>query len=123
MRQNSLRCACACCFWSKCALVLADLTCYAFSTGAGLSNKEVIEAVLSGSRLPAIAKCPRTFHDLMTACWSDAPKGRPAIAELHRRVAAVTRGLLRGSRDAGLGFLDVDDNEVSVMCMKTCESG
>jgi hypothetical protein len=79
--------------------------------GAGLTNKQVIEKVLSGSRLPPIAKCPQVFRDLMTACWSDAPKMRPTIAELHIRIAAITNGLLQGSTDAGLGFIAVK-NEV-----------
>jgi serine/threonine protein kinase len=96
----------------RASLVLT--TCWIFvPIGAALTNKQVIETVLSGNRLPPIAKCPQVFRNLMTACWSDAPKARPTIAELHSRVAAITNGLLQGSTDKGLGFIDAK-HEVSV---------
>jgi hypothetical protein len=67
----------------------------------------VLQAVLNGSRLPPIAKCPRAFHELMSECWRDAPKTRPTIAEVHSRVEVVTTGLLQGSTDADLGFIEI----------------
>jgi hypothetical protein len=76
-------------------------------TGAGLSNKEVLQAVLNGDRLPPITKCPQAFRDLMSECWRDAPKMRPTIAHLHRRTTAITNGLLSGSTDTDLGFIEV----------------
>jgi hypothetical protein len=76
------------------------------SKGAGLNNKEVMQALLNGSRLPPIAKCPRAFHDLMNECWRDVPKMRPTIAEVHSRIAAIMTGLLSGSTDADLGFIE-----------------
>jgi hypothetical protein len=80
-----------------------------FIAGAGLSNKEVLQAVLSGSRLPPIAQCPRAFHDLMTSCWQDAPKMRPTITDVHRRIVAITNGLVSGSTDADLGLVGAAD--------------
>jgi hypothetical protein len=72
----------------------------------------VLQAILKGSHLPSVPKCPRAFHDLMKACWSDAPKARPTVAELHSRVTAVTTRLLRGSTDVDLGLNYVDNVSV-----------
>lgn len=42
----------------------------------GMSNKEVIDKVISGYRLEKLEKCPQEVYDIILKCWNVEPKSR-----------------------------------------------
>uniref|UniRef100_A0A8C1BQM4 non-specific protein-tyrosine kinase n=1 Tax=Cyprinus carpio carpio TaxID=630221 RepID=A0A8C1BQM4_CYPCA len=47
-----------------------------------LENKDVINQLEQGVRLPKPEQCPPTLYSLMTRCWAYSPGERPSFAEL-----------------------------------------
>ncbi|XP_052002114.1 protein-tyrosine kinase 2-beta-like [Xyrauchen texanus] len=47
-----------------------------------LENKDVINQLEQGVRLPKPEQCPPTLYSLMTHCWAYVPQERPSFAEL-----------------------------------------
>ncbi|XP_026085834.1 protein-tyrosine kinase 2-beta-like isoform X1 [Carassius auratus] len=47
-----------------------------------LENKDVINQLEQGVRLPKPEQCPPTLYSLMTRCWAYSPRERPSFAEL-----------------------------------------
>uniref|UniRef100_A0A8C9TKJ9 non-specific protein-tyrosine kinase n=1 Tax=Scleropages formosus TaxID=113540 RepID=A0A8C9TKJ9_SCLFO len=47
-----------------------------------LENKDVINQLEQGVRLPKPEQCPPTLYSLMTRCWTYDPKERPTFTEL-----------------------------------------
>ena len=43
----------------------------------GMSNRQVIEAVSRGYRMPAPEGCPDPIYDIMCHCWKPDPNNRP----------------------------------------------
>lgn len=47
-----------------------------------MTNKQVIQSIGNGMRLPAPTNCPKALHELMLECWSLDPKKRPTFAKI-----------------------------------------
>ncbi|XP_042881314.1 tyrosine-protein kinase Src42A-like isoform X2 [Penaeus japonicus] len=52
----------------------------------GMSNKEVVEGVSRGYRMPQPSECPDQFYKIMTDCWHERPDDRPSFAHLKGRM-------------------------------------
>ncbi|XP_075709547.1 tyrosine-protein kinase Fgr [Rhinoderma darwinii] len=48
----------------------------------GMSNREVLEQVEKGYRMPCPSDCPPSLHDLMLQCWKGDPEERPTFEYL-----------------------------------------
>ncbi|OCT92027.1 tyrosine-protein kinase Yes [Xenopus laevis] len=48
----------------------------------GMSNREVLEQVEKGYRMPAPPGCPPSLHELMLQCWKGDPEERPTFEYL-----------------------------------------
>lgn len=60
-----------------------------------LENKDVINQLEQGVRLPKPEQCPPTLYSLMTRCWAYSPGERPSFAELVCKLRYVTTALVR----------------------------
>uniref|UniRef100_A0A8C1M497 non-specific protein-tyrosine kinase n=1 Tax=Cyprinus carpio TaxID=7962 RepID=A0A8C1M497_CYPCA len=54
-----------------------------------LENKDVINQLEQGVRLPKPEQCPPTIYSLMTRCWAYSPGERPSFAELVCKLSDV----------------------------------
>ncbi|XP_067312175.1 protein-tyrosine kinase 2-beta isoform X2 [Pseudorasbora parva] len=54
-----------------------------------LENKDVINQLEQGVRLPKPERCPPTLYSLMTRCWAYIPRERPSFAELVCKLSDV----------------------------------
>lgn len=54
-----------------------------------LENKDVINQLEQGVRLPKPERCPPTLYSLMTRCWAYSPGERPSFAELVCKLSDV----------------------------------
>uniref|UniRef100_A0A8C9WAH3 non-specific protein-tyrosine kinase n=1 Tax=Scleropages formosus TaxID=113540 RepID=A0A8C9WAH3_SCLFO len=54
-----------------------------------LENKDVINQLEQGVRLPKPEQCPPTLYSLMTRCWTYDPKERPTFTELVCKLSDV----------------------------------
>uniref|UniRef100_A0A8C1ZGZ4 non-specific protein-tyrosine kinase n=1 Tax=Cyprinus carpio TaxID=7962 RepID=A0A8C1ZGZ4_CYPCA len=59
-----------------------------------LENKDVINQLEQGVRLPKPEQCPPTLYSLMTRCWAYSPGERPSFAELVCKLRYVTDALV-----------------------------
>lgn len=59
-----------------------------------LENKDVINQLEQGVRLPKPERCPPTLYSLMTRCWAYSPGERPSFAELVCKLRYVTAALV-----------------------------
>ncbi|XP_067867845.1 tyrosine-protein kinase Fgr isoform X5 [Heterodontus francisci] len=48
----------------------------------GMNNREVLEQVERGYRMPCPTACPGSLHDLMIQCWKKDPEERPTFEYL-----------------------------------------
>ncbi|XP_037388075.1 proto-oncogene tyrosine-protein kinase Src isoform X2 [Pygocentrus nattereri] len=48
----------------------------------GMVNREVLDQVERGYRMPCPADCPSSMHDLMLSCWRKEPEERPTFEYL-----------------------------------------
>ncbi|KAM6427827.1 tyrosine-protein kinase Fgr isoform 3-T5 [Liasis olivaceus] len=48
----------------------------------GMNNREVLEQVERGYRMPCPGNCPPSLHDLMVQCWKKEPEERPTFEYL-----------------------------------------
>ncbi|KAF6730393.1 Tyrosine-protein kinase Fyn [Oryzias melastigma] len=48
----------------------------------GMSNREVLDQVDLGYRMPCPQDCPTSMHELMLQCWKKEPEGRPTFEYL-----------------------------------------
>ncbi|KAJ8016344.1 hypothetical protein DPEC_G00006240 [Dallia pectoralis] len=55
----------------------------------GKSNKEVLELLTSGFRLPCPSKCPPNIHRIMMNCWNHDPSLRPSFHALHTQLDGI----------------------------------
>uniref|UniRef100_A0A8C1TEW5 non-specific protein-tyrosine kinase n=1 Tax=Cyprinus carpio TaxID=7962 RepID=A0A8C1TEW5_CYPCA len=60
-----------------------------------LENKDVINQLEQGVRLPKPEQCPPTLYSLMTRCWAYSPRERPSFAELVCKLRYITTALVR----------------------------
>lgn len=49
---------------------------------AGMVNREVLDQVERGYRMPCPAECPASMHELMLNCWRKEPEERPTFEYL-----------------------------------------
>ncbi|OBS76191.1 hypothetical protein A6R68_17357 [Neotoma lepida] len=49
---------------------------------AGMNNREVLEQVERGYRMPCPQDCPISLHELMVHCWKKDPEERPTFEYL-----------------------------------------
>uniref|UniRef100_A0A673L1K7 non-specific protein-tyrosine kinase n=1 Tax=Sinocyclocheilus rhinocerous TaxID=307959 RepID=A0A673L1K7_9TELE len=54
-----------------------------------LENKDVINQLEQGIRLPKPEQCPPTLYSLMTRCWAYSPRERPSFTELVCKLSDV----------------------------------
>ncbi|XP_065110983.1 protein-tyrosine kinase 2-beta isoform X1 [Paramisgurnus dabryanus] len=54
-----------------------------------LENKDVINQLEQGVRLPKPEHCPPTLYSLMTRCWSHDPRERPSFTQLVCKLSDV----------------------------------
>ncbi|KAM4633527.1 protein tyrosine kinase 2 beta, b isoform 2-T2 [Polymixia lowei] len=54
-----------------------------------LENRDVINQLEQGIRLPKPQECPPAFYSLMTRCWSYDPRERPTFTELVLKISDV----------------------------------
>ncbi|KAF6731875.1 Tyrosine-protein kinase Srms [Oryzias melastigma] len=55
----------------------------------GKSNKEVMEILTSGYRLPSPTRCPPNIYKIMMECWAAEPSKRPSFHALHSQLDAI----------------------------------
>ena len=48
----------------------------------GMNNREVLEQVERGYRMPCPQDCPVSLHELMILCWRREPEERPTFEYL-----------------------------------------
>lgn len=48
----------------------------------GMNNREVLEQVEQGYRMPCPQDCPTSMHELMLQCWKQEAEGRPTFEYL-----------------------------------------
>ena len=58
----------------------------------GMANREVLDQIQRGYRMPRHENCPDKIYDYMLRCWDSSPDNRPTfevIAALRRRSSTV----------------------------------
>lgn len=56
---------------------------------AGKSNKEVLDLLASGFRLPCPTRCPQNIYRMMMGCWAAEPSKRPSFHALHSQLDTI----------------------------------
>lgn len=75
-------------FWSNVCIYTFSFLHYnpAFSSSSfphqGMNNREVLEQVERGYRMPGPHGCPSSLHELMLQCWRREPDERPTFEYL-----------------------------------------
>lgn len=54
-------------------------TLYSFVFLPGMVNREVLEQVERGYRMPCPQGCPESLHEMMRHCWKKEPDERPTF--------------------------------------------
>ena len=76
---------------------------------AGMNNREVLEQVERGYRMPCPQDCPISLHELMIHCWKKDPEERPTFEYLQGFLEDYFTATEPLSADPGLtGFPRVD---------------
>uniref|UniRef100_A0A1A8L551 non-specific protein-tyrosine kinase n=2 Tax=Nothobranchius pienaari TaxID=704102 RepID=A0A1A8L551_9TELE len=55
----------------------------------GKSNKEVLDILTSGFRLPCPTRCPQSIHRIMLDCWAPEPSKRPSFHALQHQLDVI----------------------------------
>lgn len=56
--------------------LIVSCFCFLFS---GMVNREVLEQVERGYRMPCPQGCPESLHEMMRQCWKKDPDERPTF--------------------------------------------
>ncbi|TRY95675.1 hypothetical protein DNTS_026203 [Danionella cerebrum] len=67
--------------WSF-GILLTELTTKGRVPYPGMVNREVLDQVERGYRMPCPAECPESLHELMLTCWRKEPEERPTFEYL-----------------------------------------
>ncbi|KAM4691491.1 tyrosine-protein kinase Srms [Rhinophrynus dorsalis] len=59
----------------------------------GMNNKEVLDNVIKGYRLPAPQLCSQDMYSLMLQCWKDKAQERPSFQELVEKLTMIQRSI------------------------------
>nr|KAF6472613.1 src-related kinase lacking C-terminal regulatory tyrosine and N-terminal myristylation sites [Molossus molossus] len=78
--------------WSF-GVLLYEVFTYGQCPYEGLSNRETLQRIARGYRLPRPAACPAEAYVLMLGCWKGSPEERPAFAELQEKLGLMHRRL------------------------------
>ena len=57
---------------------------------SGITNKDVVEKVVSGYRIPCPDDCPEEVHEIMLKCWNEKPDSRPSSIILPQMLLDLT---------------------------------
>ncbi|KAM4622237.1 tyrosine-protein kinase Srms isoform 1-T1 [Discoglossus pictus] len=63
----------------------------------GMINREVIEKVTRGYRLPCPHNCSNEMYHLMCLCWTDSPQNRPTFEEIVQKLSAIQRSVRKSN--------------------------
>lgn len=74
LSDTCLFCSVAVCMW--------ELMSFGQQPFFWLENRDVINQLEQGIRLPKPDNCPPALYSLMTRCWSYDPRERPTFTEL-----------------------------------------
>lgn len=55
----------------------------------GKNNKEVLDLLSSGFRLPCPSRCPQNIYRIMMDCWGAEPSKRPSFHALHSQLDSI----------------------------------
>lgn len=58
-----------------------------------LNNRETIENIMKGYRLPQPNDCPASVYELMMSCWHGTPEKRPTFKDI--LLSLVFRGIFK----------------------------
>ena len=75
--------------WSYGIVIYEIITCGKIPYPA-MTDKEVIERVSDGYRLPCPPACPRKLHNIMLSCWNINADDRPAFTDLQLSITNFT---------------------------------
>ena len=67
--------------WSF-GIVIYEIITYGRFPYPGMTNREVLEKVFDGYRMPCPRNCPQKLHDIMLDCWRHDPGSRPTFKSL-----------------------------------------
>eukprot|EP01117_Protostelium_nocturnum_P008853 TRINITY_DN3173_c1_g2_i1.p1 TRINITY_DN3173_c1_g2~~TRINITY_DN3173_c1_g2_i1.p1 ORF type:complete len:1688 (-),score=589.29 TRINITY_DN3173_c1_g2_i1:9-5072(-) len=69
--------------WSY-GVVMWEIFSFGMAPYGDMSNKEAVDKVMEGYRLPKPSRCPdELYQNVMLKCWERDPKQRPAFADLY----------------------------------------
>ncbi|XP_033122754.1 tyrosine-protein kinase SRK2-like [Anneissia japonica] len=71
--------------WSF-GVLLSEIVTYGRLPYPGMTNKEVLEAVDRGYRMPCPPSCPEDLYSIMLECWKQNPIERPTFETLQWRL-------------------------------------
>nr|CAA37004.1 v-3src-1 [Rous sarcoma virus] len=71
--------------WSF-GILLTELTTKGRVPYPGMVNREVLDQVERGYRMPCPPECPESLHDLMCQCWRKDPEERPTFKYLQAQL-------------------------------------
>eukprot|EP01114_Cavostelium_apophysatum_P022062 TRINITY_DN785_c0_g1_i1.p1 TRINITY_DN785_c0_g1~~TRINITY_DN785_c0_g1_i1.p1 ORF type:complete len:1422 (-),score=266.01 TRINITY_DN785_c0_g1_i1:73-4338(-) len=57
-------------------------------------NKQAVEQVMKGYRMPKPERCPRETYQIIKACWAENPEDRPTFAQIHAYFKASDESIL-----------------------------
>lgn len=64
------------CYFPGEVKLIVSCFCFLFS---GMVNREVLEQVERGYRMPCPQGCPESLHEMMRQCWKKDPDERPTF--------------------------------------------
>ncbi|CAF1179921.1 unnamed protein product [Rotaria sordida] len=68
--------------WSY-GILLYELITYGQVPYPGMANREVLDQIQRGYRMPRHENCPEKIYDYMLRCWDSSPDNRPTFEHLH----------------------------------------
>ncbi|CAF0953628.1 unnamed protein product [Rotaria magnacalcarata] len=68
--------------WSY-GILLYELVTYGQVPYPGMANREVLDQIQRGYRMPRHENCPDKIYDYMLRCWDASPDNRPTFEHLH----------------------------------------
>lgn len=92
-----------------------------------LENRDVINQLEQGIRLPKPDNCPPALYSLMTRCWSYDPRERPTFTELVVKIKyvwlhwfIVASGMMMLIQLPSQSYLDIEEEEHTYIYIHIC---
>ena len=89
--------------WSF-GILLYELITYGRFPYPGMNNRQVVEALQTGYRMPCPMGCPEQLYEIMRECWKDDFASRPAFETLQWRLEEFF------TTDSGPQYCKADDH-------------